>query len=113
MQATEVNSPPVGLRADERPGGWLFFPRQAPLDPRTQAIYQQMLEHLQRDMLVLLIALGCVAALFTGASLAHSIWILHVLPPAMFAVQVARVGLIVGLVIFFLRRGQIGLAWYG
>ena len=58
MQATEVNSPPVGLRADERPGGWLFFPRSAPLDPRTQAIYQQMLEHLQRDMLVLLVALG-------------------------------------------------------
>lgn len=81
------------------------------LDAQDQAVYRQMMTRLQRDMLLLLMAIGLPLSLFFGVQLFHDSWGALTMPPAMFFIHVVRIGLLGCLVFLFLYRGNVLLAW--
>lgn len=90
---------------------WLFHRTSRQLDPQTKVVYIQMVTRLQRDMLLLLMAITVPLSIFFGIQLVHNIWVEHAMPPVVFVIHTANATLIVLLAICFLYRRRITAAW--
>lgn len=93
-------------------GGVLLQNARRPmLNPQAQAMYRQMIVRLQRDMLLLLMALLVPLSLFFGVQTFYNAWVVHTIPRLAFWIHTTEAVLIVLLAVFFLRRRMVGAAW--
>jgi signal transduction histidine kinase len=111
MYIDRKNMPPFSAAAWRGPRPSRLRAELRQLEPRAQAIYAQMIARLQRDMLLLLMALTIPVGVFFGAQLFYNVWIARTMPLGAFVVHTVNMLLIVSLAAFFLWRGKIAAAW--